>query len=99
MKLKNIVEALNHYYLNRFPNATGWFIGKENTEPTKLNAYKKFRLEIFYHTPGKNHLAFTIQLIDRCIEGSEDLIKDKMYTTLLTEIFSNIQMLDKYETV
>lgn len=42
MKLKYIIDALNHYYLEKFPNAKGWFIGKEYIAPTKINLYKKY---------------------------------------------------------
>ena len=99
MKLKNIVEALNHYYLAKFPNAKGWFIGKEMTEPTKLNLYKKHRVEVFYHTPGKNHLALTVQLVERCPEGMEDVMKERALTELLRLMFTDLQKLDEYETV
>lgn len=98
MKLKNIIEALNHYYLKRFPNAKGWFIGKEYSEPTKLNAYRKYRVEIYYHIPSKNTIAFTVQMIDRCINDSEDILRERALTALLEEIFTNITDLDKYET-
>jgi len=98
MKLKYIVDALNHYFLAKFPNANGWFIGKESIEPTRLNLYKKYKVEIFYHTPGKNHLAYTKQLIDRCPEGAEDILKEHFITTLLTDLFNNLSEFDKYET-
>lgn len=99
MKLTDIVEALNHYYLSRFPNAKGWFIGKEMTEPTKVNIYKKYKIEIFYHTPGKNQAAFTVQIVDRCPEGAEETIKTRAMVELLRLMFTDIQTLDKYETV
>ena len=98
MKLKYIVDALNHYFLAKFPNANGWFIGKESIEPTRLNLYKKYKVEIFYHTPGKNHLAYTKQLIDRCPEGAEDILKEHFITALLTDLFNNLSEFDKYET-
>lgn len=98
MKLKYIVDALNHYFLAKFPNANGWFIGKESIEPTRLNLYKKYKVEIFYHTPGKNHLAYTQQLVDRCPEGAEDVLKEHFITTLLTDLFNNLSEFDKYET-
>lgn len=94
-----IVKALNNYYLKKFPNARGWFIGKESIEPTRLNAYKKYKVEIYYHTPGKNHLAFTNQLIDRCPEGCEDILKESFMTALLTGLFENLQEFDKYEAI
>ena len=59
MKIKDIVEALNHYYLAKFPNAKGWFIVKETTEPTLVNAYKQKKAELFYHLPGKNEKGVT----------------------------------------
>lgn len=96
MKLKYIVDALNHYFLAKFPNANGWFIGKESIEPTRLNLYKKYKVEIFYHTPGKNHLAYTQQVIDRCPEGAEDILKEHFITTLLTDLFNNLSEFDKY---
>ena len=99
MKLNYIVDALNHYYLKRFPNAKGWFIGKEMIEPTRLNLYKKYKVEIFYHTPGKNNLAYTQQLIDRCPEGAEEILKEKFITSLLEGLFTNLQEFDKYEAV
>ena len=99
MKLKYIVDALNHYYLKRFPNAKGWFIGKETIEPTRLNLYKQYRVEIYYHTPGKNHLAYTQQIIDRCPEGAEEILKEKFITALLEGLFTNLLELDKYEAV
>lgn len=99
MKLKYIVDALNHYYLKKFPNAKGWFIGKESVEPTRVNAYKKYRAEIYYHTSGKNSPAVTVQLIDRCLEGENDFLKEKATTMILAEIFTNLEKLDEYETV
>lgn len=96
MKLKYIVDALNHYFLAKFPNANGWFIGKESIEPTRLNLYKKYKVEIFYHTPGKNHLAYTQQVVDRCPEGAEDILKEHFITTLLTDLFNNLSEFDKY---
>lgn len=99
MKLKQLTEALNHYYLKKFPNAKGWFIGKEMMEPTKLNLYKKYKAEIFYHTQGKNSIAFTVQLIERCPEGSEEIIKERALECLLEEMFTNLSTLDKYEAV
>lgn len=99
MKLKYIVDALNHYYLNKFPNAKGWFIGKEMIEPAKLNAYKRYKVEIYYHTPGKNTLAYTQQVVDRCPEGAEDLLKERFVTALLTDLFTHLQEFDKYETI
>ena len=99
MKLKHIIEALNHYYAKRFPNASGWFIGKESIEPTKLNAYKKYRIEIYYHLPGKNILAYQQQLIDRCPEGAEEELKERLNIALLEGLFDNLLEFDKYETV
>ena len=99
MKLKYIVDALNRYYSKKFPNAKGWFIGKESVEPTKLNAYKKYKVEIYYHTPGKNHLAYTQQVIDRCPEGAEEILKERLITALLEGLFTNLNSFDSYETV
>ena len=99
MKLKYITDALNHYYLKKFPNAKGWFIGKESIEPTRLNAYKKYRVEIYYHTPGKNHLAYTQQVVDRCPEGAEEILKEMITTALLEGIFTHLNDFDKYEAV
>lgn len=99
MKLKDIVQALNIYYSKKFPNAKGWFIGNERTEPTKIGVYKKHTLEIFYHVPGKNIKAFHTGLVDRCPEGFEDFLKDRAMTALLSEIFMHIDELDKYETI
>lgn len=99
MKLKYIVDALNHYYLKRFPNAKGWFIGKETIEPARLNAYKKYKVEIYYHTPGKNTIAYTQQVVDRCPEGAEEILKEKFTTTLLENLFTNLPEFDKYEAV
>ena len=99
MKLKYIVEALNHYYAKRFPNAAGWFIGKESIEPTKLNAYKRYKVEIYYHLPGKNHLAYRQEFVDRCPEGAEDILQEKLFISLLDDLFTNLLEFDKYETV
>ena len=99
MKLKYIVDALNRYYSKKFPNAKGWFIGKESVEPTKLNAYKKYKVEIYYHTPGKNQLAYTQQVIDRCPEGAEEILKERLITALLEGLFTNLNSFDSYETV
>ena len=99
MKLKYIVDALNHYYLKRFPNAKGWFIGKETIEPTRLNLYKQYRVEIYYHTPGKNHLAFTQQIVDRCPEGAEEILKERFIAALLEGLFTNLLEFDKYEAI
>lgn len=97
MKLKYIIDALNHYYLEKFPNAKGWFIGKEYIAPTKINLYKKYQVSIYYHTPGKNHLAYTQELIDRCPEGTEEEFKEKFTISLLVGIFNNLRKFDEYE--
>lgn len=99
MKLKDIVDALNGYYLKKFPNARGWFIGKESLESSLVNAYKKYKVEIFYHTPGKNHIAFTQQFVDRLIDIDEEAFKTKFFVTLLKQIFISLTDLDKYETL
>lgn len=99
MKLKYIVDALNHYYLRKFPNAKGWFIGKEVVEPARLNAYKRYKVEIFYHVPGKNTLAYTQQVVDRCPEGAEEILKERFTTALLEGIFTSLPEFDKYEAV
>ena len=99
MKLKLVVDALNHYYLKKFPNASGWFIGKEVMEPTRLNLYKKYKAEIFYHTPGKNIRAYTLQLVDRCPEGAEESLRDRALAGLLEGLFTSLPEFDKYETV
>lgn len=98
MKLKYLIDALNHYFLDKYPNAKGWFIGKESIEPTRLNLYKQYKVEIYYHTPGKNHLAFTQQMVDRYPEGCEDELKEHFITALLTEVFKSLPELEKYET-
>lgn len=99
MKLKYIVDALNHYFLEKYPNAKGWFIGKESIEPTRLNLYKKYKVEIFYHMPGKNHLAYTKQVVDRCPEGAEEILKENFVVGLLTDVFKNLPEFEKYETL
>jgi hypothetical protein len=99
MKLKNIVEALNHFYLKKHPNASGWLIGTESIEPTKLNAYKQYKVQIFYHRPGKNIPVYTVQIVDRCPEGAEEKVKERLFTALLENIFENLDILDTYETV
>ena len=55
MKLKYIVDALNHYYLKKFPNAKGWFIGKETLEPAKVNAYKKYNADLYKKYGNDNY--------------------------------------------
>lgn len=99
MKVKDIVEALNRYYLARFPNAKGWFIAKETTEPTLVNAYKKRRAELFYHLPGKNERVLTVQQVDRCLEGAEEAFNERFMITFLEEVFNSLEEFDKYETV
>lgn len=99
MKLKYIVDALNHYWSKRHSNASGWFIGKESLEPTKLNAYKRYKVEIYYHLPGKNHLALKCEFVDRCPEGAENELKERYFTSLLEELFNNLNSFDGYETI
>ena len=98
MRLKNIVDALNSHYLKKHPEAYGWFIGKETIEPTKINIYKQLKAEIFYHIPGRNKRVFTVQLVDRCPEGSEEVLKDRLLTEMLITVFDNINCLEKYTT-
>lgn len=99
MKLNYIVTALNHYFLDKYPDAKGWFIGKECIEPTRLNLYKKYKVEIFYHIPGKNYLAYTQQVVDRCPEGAEEVLKENFVTTLLTELLKNLPKLEEYASI
>lgn len=99
MKIKDIVEALNHYYLAKFPNAKGWFIAKETTEPSLVNAYKKRKAELYYHIPGKNELVLTVQQVDRCLEGQEDAFNERFMISFLEGVFKGLEDFDKYETV
>ena len=99
MKVKDIVEALNRYYLAKFPNAKGWFIVKETTEPTLVNAYKKRRAELYYHIPGKNQIAVTVQLIDRYLEGHEEAFEEAFTMAFLEQVFKSLEEFNKYETV
>lgn len=95
MKIKYIVDALNHYFLEKYPNSNGWFIGKESIEPTRLNLYKKYKVEIYYHTPGKNKCVFTQQVVDRCPEGAEDILKENFVTSFVTNIFKSLSDFEK----
>ena len=99
MKVKDIVEALNHYYLAKFPNAKGWFIVKETTEPTLVNAYKKHKAELYYHVPTKNTLVFTVQVVDRCLEGAEDVLMEQFEKRFLEQLLMELNLFDKYEAV
>lgn len=99
MRLKDITDALNNYYLIKFPKAKGFFIGKEYVEPAKVNIYKKYKIDIYYHIPGKNHLAITKEVIGKCGNNEEDAFRDKAYTSLLEEIFNNLNKLDNYEAI
>lgn len=103
MKLKNIIEALNHYHLDILPNAKGFFIGKESNIPTQLNAYKTYKVEIFYHLPNKNVKVLHVQIVDRGIEAEAEAVKTRVLTEVLTQIFMNMNKItDKikeYETL
>lgn len=99
MKLNQIVEALNRFFLTKYPSAKGHFIGKESFEPSKINAYKIHKVEIYYHVPGKNYLAFTKQRIDRYLEKFEKEVNELFMIDLISELFLNIQDLEKYEAI
>lgn len=99
MDLKIITAALNDYLYKLNPNAKGKFIGKEFTEPTSINAYKKFNIEIWYHLPGKNQRAFTTQYVGMLTKDTEDATRRDLYRNFLTLIFENLNTVTSYEAV
>lgn len=94
MKLKYIINALNLFISNSHPELKGFFIGKESIEPTRVNAYKAYKVEIYWHLPGKNHPVFTYQMVDRCLSEDKDALKERYSTVLLEQIFTNLNKIE-----
>lgn len=94
MRLKYITDALNLFISKNHPEIKGIFIGKESIEPTRVNAYKAYKIEIYWHLPGKNHLVFTCQIVDRCLEGDKDSLKERCITVLLEQLFTNLNKIE-----
>lgn len=96
MDLHLIIQSLNSYFKSKFPDAKGWLIGREFIEPTQVNVYKKYTIEIYYHLPRKNNIVFTVSKVDRCVDNDYTLLKKNTIIELLTLIFKDIKELDKY---
>lgn len=94
MKLEYIVTALNLYMQKKYPDLKGKLIGKESIEPTRVNAYKAYKVEIYWHTPGKNHLVFNYQMIDRCLDNQKEALKEKYSSILLEQLFTNLNNIE-----
>lgn len=94
MKLLYITEALTSFIKKCHSNIEGFAIGRERLEPTEINAYKAYIIEIYWHTKKENKLIFTLKMVDRCLSGQEKALKEKYCTVLLEQLFSNLNNIE-----
>lgn len=94
MRVKEIADALTLFINRKYPELNGFFIAKDSVEPTKINAYKAYNVEVYWHLPGKNHLVFKQHLVDKCLTGQEESLKERFNTVLLEQLFSNLNNIE-----
>lgn len=96
MKLKNIIDALTlwHFKSNKETEPSGFFLSKEVINPTRINAYKEYIVEIYYHIPHKNIKVFTFKATDKCLEGQQEAFKESCLTALLEQLFTNLNSIE-----
>lgn len=96
MELQDIIKAINEYYKNKYPDSTGWFIGRVFLEPQVIKLYKKCIIEIYYHKENKNTLFIKIEYTDRAIQGQDDKLKREASILALKELLLRKEELDGY---
>lgn len=95
MELNDIIKSINGYFKTKFPNNKGWFIGRMMIIPQTIKLYKRYCIEIYYHTDSENKLILKQELTKRVSSDQENKIKTEVLTSLLTEILTNKNCIDE----
>lgn len=86
MIMKEFINSLTRYIIERTKNPYLRFILKKNSKQQKMKAYKKLSLELFLHTPGKNIRCLTLQRIENVAGIDEQMVWDIMEPHFYYEI-------------
>ena len=95
MQIEDITNTLNKYLedkrLKEKLNIKGHFVVKRNIKTMKPPIYKKFIIELYYisHVQDQREI-FTINIIDKCPSGSEEIYWIKLSNKYLLSIFNLI---------
>ena len=96
MQIEDITSALNKYLedkrnLERI-DIKGHFVVKRNIKTMKPPIYKKFIIELYYVTPVQDQREiFTINITDKCPNGSEEIYWIRLSNEYLLNIFNLIR--------
>ena len=96
MQIEDITSTLNKYLEDKRVqeklNIKGHFVVKRNLETMKPPIYKKFIIELYYITPVQEQIEiFTINIIDKCPNGSESIYWENLSNKYLLKVFNLIR--------
>lgn len=98
MRIADIVEGINKYFIEKYPNK-GFFIHKLNIESNPISkAHKTYNFEL-WHINGKlKNKIIEIQESGRYIESNnnDSIANSILATKLVTEILKNIDVINNY---
>lgn len=96
MQIEDITSTLNKYLEDKRTqeklNIKGHFVVKRNIETMKPSIYKKFIIELYYITPVQEQREiFTINLMDKCPSGSEEVYWIRLSNKYLLKVFNLVR--------
>jgi hypothetical protein len=96
MEVKGIIEALNYYFSNTFKDK-GVFLHKITFGDTKVGAYKKAQLEIYYKELKKKAvLVDTLNLAGKVINGDKGPLTEDVCKAFIVWLILNKDKIDSY---
>ena len=97
MKTLEIIEGLNKWYEEKYPNK-GYFIHKlTNTSNTISKAYKTYNLEVWYKFGNKKELFLSLEKTCRCVSESDvSTILKGLNIEISKLLFKNFNKIKEY---
>lgn len=96
MGIKEILEAVNYYFSNRFKDK-GVFIHKLVFNDTRVGAYKEAQLDIYYKELKKKAvLVDTLKLTGKVINNDKENLTKDLCKAFLVWLILNLDKIDSY---
>lgn len=80
--MKDFVDALTGKFIKDSKNPYARFILKKNIYDTSINAYKKYKVELYLHIPDKNIKCLVAEVIAKQ-EDINDAIRGEFYNKII----------------
>lgn len=80
--MKEFVDSLTGRFIKDSKNPYARFIIKKNIYDTPINAYKRYKVELYLHIPNKNIKCFAVE-INAKQEEMNDIIKREFYDRII----------------